>query len=114
MPDAGKCRPCDKVTCAQLLCDGPEDCSAGLFCCYSRRTCGGNPDDCTAAAPVFEDSEWMNVGCQARCVGDQRDRDHGAVVCKDDRDCPGRYVVGRCRPLMSGQLPYGIKICSGP
>lgn len=112
--DRGKCPPCDALTCAQLLCDGPEDCSAGQFCCYSRSICRGKPEDCTAESPAFEDSDWMNVDCQARCVGDQRDPDHGAVVCQDDRDCPGPYVAGRCQSLMAGQLPYGIKICSGP
>lgn len=112
--DGGKCRPCASVTCAQLLCDGPEDCSGGTFCCYSRRTCKGKSEDCTAEAPAFEAAAFMTVECKARCVGNQRDPDHGAVVCKDDRDCPGRYVAGRCRPLMAGMLPYGIKICAEP
>jgi hypothetical protein len=108
--DGGKCPPCDAVTCGQLLCDGPEDCSAGQFCCYANQgSCKSNPEDCTG----FQNSYWMVVECQARCVGDQGDPEHGIVVCKDDRDCPGRYVRGRCQPLDTGQLPYGLKVCSG-
>jgi hypothetical protein len=112
--DQGKCPACDAVTCAQLLCDGPEDCASGQFCCYSRRTCSGNPDDCTPKNEAFKDSTWMTVACQARCVDNQRDPDHGAVVCKDDHDCPGPYVAGRCQSQPAVELPYGLKVCSGP
>ncbi|MBN1656334.1 MAG: hypothetical protein JXA30_21370, partial [Deltaproteobacteria bacterium] len=31
--DGGKCPLCDETDCGQLLCDGPEDCPAGQFCC---------------------------------------------------------------------------------
>jgi hypothetical protein len=108
--DRGKCPVCDSVTCAQLLCDGPEDCSAGLFCCYSRDTC--KAEDCTPKNSAFVDSNFMNVECRARCVDNQRDPDHGAVVCKDDHDCPGPYVAGRCKSLPPTELPYGLKFCS--
>ncbi|MBN1656333.1 MAG: hypothetical protein JXA30_21365 [Deltaproteobacteria bacterium] len=112
--DGGKCPVCDAVTCGQLLCDGPEDCSAGQFCCYANQgMCEFNPEDCTPEDSSAEDSYWIVVECQARCVGDQRDPDHGMVVCKDDRDCPGPYVAGRCRELNTGQLPYGLKACYG-
>jgi hypothetical protein len=105
--DGGQCPACDAVTCGQLLCDGPEDCSTGQFCCYANRGSCSNNDDCTGR----ENSYWMVVDCRARCVSDQRDPDHGMVACKDDRDCPGPYVVGRCRELRTGQLPFGIKVC---
>lgn len=55
--------------------------------------------DCTAADPVNDDSSWTSTECQARCVPDLRDPDHGMVACKDDRDCPGPLVAGSCRAL---------------
>jgi hypothetical protein len=69
--------------------------------------------DCTAASAATEDSSWTSTECQARCVDDQRDPDHGMVVCKDDRDCPGPYVAGRCRALEVSELPFGLKVCYG-
>jgi hypothetical protein len=112
IPDGGKCPACDSFTCGQLLCDGPEDCSAGQFCCFAKKGFCYNYEDCVSEYPD-DDSLWISVDCRARCVGDQRDPDHGMVVCKDDRDCPGRYVAGRCQELNTGRLPYGLKACSG-
>jgi len=112
-PDSEKCAPCAEGDCAQLRCDGPEDCAGGQFCCYaSQGMCKNNPE----CVPVLgaEMSSWSTVECRTRCVGNDRDDDHGAVVCKDDHDCPGKYLAGRCRPLPPGQLlPNGIKICFG-
>lgn len=107
-----KCPACDGVNCAQLLCDGPEDCSGGLYCCYIMAgSCEQNPDTCTAAAPSFEGSTWATVECKARCV--TGGREFGQVVCKDDRDCPGPYKAGRCQELNISDPPNGLKICSG-
>jgi hypothetical protein len=108
-----KCPACDGVTCGQLLCDGPEDCSAGQFCCYSKNGSCKNNAQCTPANTAFESSVWINVECRARCVSDQRDPDHGIAVCKDDRDCPGKYKAGRCQPMNLGDPPNGLKVCSG-
>ncbi|MBN1652580.1 MAG: hypothetical protein JXA30_02270 [Deltaproteobacteria bacterium] len=111
--DGGTCHPCAHVTCGQLLCDGPEDCSSGQFCCYANQGSCKYNSDCTPADPVADDAYWMVVECQERCVGDQRDPDHGMVVCKDDRDCPGPYVAGRCRDLDVHRIPHGLKACFG-
>jgi len=114
VPDAGKCQACGHTTCGQLLCDGPEDCSGGQFCCYADRGfCKDNSADCTPEYPNAEESDWTSVDCRERCVGDQHDLDYGIVVCKDDRDCPGPYVEGRCKPLELFALPHGLKVCSG-
>jgi hypothetical protein len=113
MIDGGKCPACDIFSCGQLLCDGPEDCPAGQFCCYAIEDSCKNDSDCTAKSPAFEDSYWISVECQTRCVSNQRDPDHGMVVCKDDRDCPGPYEAGQCLQYSVGVLPYGLKICSG-
>ena len=108
-----KCPACEAPDCGELLCDGPEDCPSAQFCCWSKDGFCRSNADCTPGAPTFEQSSWTSTECQTRCVGDQRDPDHGAVVCKDDRDCPGPYMAGRCRPLNSSELPFGIKVCSG-
>ena len=108
-----QCPACDAVTCGQLLCDGPEDCPGAQFCCYAMEgSCKSNAD-CAPADPAAQDSSWISVECQERCVPDLRDPDHGMVACKDDRDCPGPFMAGRCRPLDSAELPFGIKVCFG-
>lgn len=107
------CPACETVTCGQLRCDGPEDCPSALFCCYAMEGSCKDNADCTADNPATEDSSWTSTECQARCVPDLRDPDHGMVACKDDRDCPGPYVAGRCRALQSAELPFGLKVCYG-
>jgi hypothetical protein len=107
------CPACDTVTCGQLRCDGPEDCPSAQFCCYAMEGSCKDNADCTAADPVNDDSSWTSTECQARCVSDLRDPDHGMVACKDDRDCPGPLVAGSCRALGSAELPFGLKVCYG-
>jgi hypothetical protein len=111
--DGQLCPECDVVTCGQLLCDGPEDCPSAQFCCYAKQGSCSNNADCTPASPTDEDSFWTSTECQARCVPDLRDPDHGMVACKDDRDCPGPYIAGQCRPLNISELPFGINVCYG-
>jgi hypothetical protein len=112
-PGGEKCAPCRDSDCAQLRCDGPEDCAGGQFCCYDAEgLCELSPD--CVPAPGAETASWSTVECRARCSQDPNDRESGAVVCKDDHDCPGKYAAGRCRPLPVGEvLPNGIKICFG-
>lgn len=110
--DGSQCPACDGTSCGELLCDGPEDCGGGEFCCYTRHgICRNSPEACVPANTLAEEASWRSVECRARCVGDQDDPDHGTVVCQDDRDCPGPYVAGRCRPLDVSAVPFGLKAC---
>lgn len=108
--DGPQCPPCVGTSCGELVCDGPEDCAGGAFCCAATSSCARNPDTCVPAGN--ENPEWRSTECRMRCVGDRRDPDHGTVVCKDDRDCPGPYVAGRCQPLDASGIPFGLKACS--
>ncbi|MBN1652579.1 MAG: hypothetical protein JXA30_02265 [Deltaproteobacteria bacterium] len=110
--DGGKCPVCNDTTCGQLLCDGPEDCPAGQFCCYLRRSCGIS-EDCNPEDPSHNRfASWMNVACQTSCEGsDDSYKFDTLVVCKDDRDCPGPYKWGRCSGFDLEVLPRGIDVC---
>ena len=110
--DGGTCPVCDDSTCGQLLCDGPEDCPAGQFCCYSRRSCGISEDWNPGEPSHNIYSSWMNVVCQTSCEGSEVTHDLDTlVVCKDDRDCPGPYEWGRCHGFDLEVLPRGIDVC---
>lgn len=116
VPGGDLCPGCQGNECGQMLCDGPEDCGGEQFCCFAERGfCRNNSEVCIPAYPSSEESSWMTVECRSRCVGEPFDPDHGIVVCKDDRDCPGPLVTGRCKPLLDNSvIPNGIQICSGP